>query len=97
MRIFPDRPVSAIYRRASTLHLKKTKEDREYGKLPIAEDLSLMDYEVMEQYGLCWKSNQEGEAQQALEYTGGINGGEHGVYFVCLCGRSGLLIGNDAA
>ncbi len=83
MRIFPDRPVSAIYRRASTLHLRKTKEDRECGKFAIAEDLSLMDYEVMEQYGLCWKSNQEGEAQQALEYTGGNNGGEHGVYFVC--------------
>ncbi len=94
MRIFPDRPVSAIYRHASTLHLKKTKEDRECGKLAIAEDLSLMDYEVMEQYGLCWKNIQNDQAQ---DYTGLNNGGEHGVYFVCLCGQSGLFIGNDAA
>jgi len=97
MRIFPDRPVTAIYRRASTLGLKKTKEDRESGKLPFAEDLSLMDYTVMEQYDLCWKPNQDEKTVYILEYPGGGNGGEHGVYFVYSCGRSGLSIENDAA
>ena len=96
MRIFPDRPVSAIYRRASMLGIKKTKEDRESGRLAIAEDLSLMDYTVMEQYGLCWRSNQEDEARQSLEYTCCSNGGERGVYFVCSCGRSGLFIVSEA-
>ncbi len=71
------------------LGLKKTKEDRESGKLPFAEDLSLLNYTVMEQYGLCWKPPQEDEARQALEYPDGNSGGEHGVYFVYLCGPSG--------
>lgn len=83
MRIFPDRPVTAIYRRASTLGLQKTKEDRESGKLPFAEDLSLMDYTVMEQYGLCWKPNQDDNAAPMSEYPDGSSGGAHGVFFVC--------------
>ncbi len=97
MRIFPDRPVTAIYRRAATLGLKKTKEDRESGKPPFADDLSLMDYTVMEQYGLCWKPNQDDKAVPTHKYPDGDNGGEHGVYFVCSCGRSGSSIENDAA
>lgn len=87
MEMFPDRPVSAMYRRASTLHLKKTIEDRDSGKLDMAEDLSLVDRAVMEKYGLCWRREQNCE-----EYPGCSNGGEHGVYFVCSSGLSGLYI-----
>lgn len=97
MRIFPDRPVTAIYRRASTLGLKKTKEDRESGRFPFAEDLSLMDYTVMEQYGLCWKPNQDDKEVQPPEYRAGCNGGEHGAYFVCSCGPSGSYTASGAA
>ncbi len=94
MELFPDRPVSAIYRRASTLRLKKTKEDRDSGKLEIAEDLSLMDYAVMEKYGLCWTRKQEDTPQK---YPGGDNGGEHGVLLDCCSGRYGLFTVNAAA
>ena len=86
MELFPDRPVNAIYRRASILRLKKTKEDRESGKLDVAEDLSLMDYAVMEQYGLCWKTRQK---DSTLKYPGYNNGGEHGVSVVCYSGQFG--------
>lgn len=86
MEMFPDRPVGAVYRRASTLRLKKIQHDRESGKLDFAEDLSLMDKAVMEQYGLWWRTNQkEGHPGS----TGFNSGGEHGVYFVCSCGPSG--------
>jgi hypothetical protein len=91
MELFPDRPVSAIYRRASTLRLKKTKEDRDSGKLDIAEDLSLKDYAVMEKYGLCWTRKQE---DTPLKYPGGDNGGEHGVSLDCCSGQSGLFTVN---
>jgi hypothetical protein len=94
MELFPDRPVSAFYRRASTLRLKKTKEDRDSGRLDIAEDLSLMDYAVMEKYGLCWKKQQE---DIPLKYPGGNNGGEHGVFRVCCSGQSGLFTVNGGA
>jgi hypothetical protein len=94
MELFPDRPVSAIYRCASTLRLKKTKEDGDSGKLEIAEDLSLMDYAVMEKYGLCWKIQQE---DIPLKYTGGNNGGEHGVWLDCCSGQSGLFTVNGVA
>jgi hypothetical protein len=90
----PDRPVSAIYRRASTLRLKKTKEERDSGKLEIAEDLSLMDYAVMEKYGLCWTRKQEDTPQK---YPGGDNGGEHGVSLDCCSGRYGSFTVNAAA
>jgi len=94
IELFPDRPVSAIYRRASTLQLKKIQEDRESGKLDFAEDLSLMDKAVMEHYGLCWRSDQKDKNH---DYTGGNSGGEHGVYFVCSCGQSGSSITNGNA
>lgn len=95
LELFPDRPVSAIYRRAATLRLKKPKEDRDSGKLEIAEDLSLMDYAVMEKkYGLCWKIQQE---DLPLKYPGGDNGGEHGVLLDCCSGQSGLFTANGVA
>jgi len=92
MEMFPDRPVSAIYRRASTLRLKKTVEDRDSGKLDMVEDLSLVDRTVMEKHGLCWRREKD-----CQEYPGGSNGGEHGVYFVCLSGLSGLYIASVGA
>ena len=91
MELFPDRPVSAIYRRAHTLGMKKTKEDRDSGKLDIAEDLSLTDYAVMEKYGLCWTRKQENSLRK---YPGGDSGGEHGVLLDCCSGQSGLFTVN---
>jgi len=85
MEQFPDRPVSAIYRRAHTLRIKKIKEDRDNGKLDFADDLSLVDPAVMEQYGLCWKPQEDKNPNS----TGGKHGGEHGVFFVCSSGPYG--------
>ena len=90
--LFPDRPLRAIYIRAAALGLKKTVEDRTSGKLDFPEDLSLIDREVMERFGLCWeccKARMATTNIQECSLHGGANGGEHGVYFVCYSGRYG--------
>jgi hypothetical protein len=86
MELFPDRPVTAMYRRASTLGLKRIVEDRDSGKLDFAEDLSLVDHAVMEKYGLCWKEKRNFKGSDC---PGGDSGGAHGVYQDCCSGLFG--------